>query len=95
MEGKETDLEKRNRLRKQLDDFHQWPSVFLFKFILPNLPESLELLKSGFSDSAKMKERISKKGNYVSVTIEELVSSAEIVFDRYETAGKVPGIISL
>lgn len=95
MKGDETETEKRERLRKQLDDFHEWPSVFLFKFILPNLPDSLELLKSGFGDSAKMKERLSKKGNYVSVTIEELVSSAEMVFERYEAAGKVPGIISL
>jgi len=95
MKENETESEKRDRLRKQLDDFHQWPSLFLFKFILPNLPESLKLLKSGFGDSAKMKERVSKKGNYISVTIEEQVSSADVVFDRYEKAGEIPGIISL
>ncbi len=95
MEKNESELEKRERLRKQLDDFHQWPSKFMFKFILPNLPESLESLRKGFGESASVNQRLSKKGNYVSVTIEEVVPDAESVFERYERAAKVPGIISL
>lgn len=95
MQGNETESEKRERLRKQLDEFHQWPSDFRFKFILPNLSESLEALKSGFGPDAKMIERLSKNGNYVSVTIEEHLPHADAVFDRYERAGAIPGIISL
>ena len=95
MQGNETESEKRERLRKQLDAFHQWPSDFTFKFILPSKPESLEQLKSGFGSSAQFKERLSKKGNYTSVTIAEHLPSAEAVFERYEAAGKIDGIISL
>ena len=95
MQGNETESEKRERLRKQLDAFHQWPSDFTFKFILPSNPESLEQLKSGFGSSAQFKERLSKKGNYTSITITEHLPSAEAVFERYESACKIDGIISL
>ena len=95
MQGNETESDKRERLRKQLDAFHQWPSDFTFKFILPTKPESLEQLKSEFGNSARFKERLSKKGNYSSITIAENLPSAEAVFERYEAAGKIEGIISL
>jgi hypothetical protein len=92
---KETDAAKRERLRKQLDAFHQWPSAFTFKFILPSEPISIAALKGCFGEQARFSERPSKKGNYVAFTIEEVVSSAEAVFERYEQAGKISGIISL
>ena len=36
MSKDESAAEKRERLRKQLDDTHSWPSAFTFKFIVPN-----------------------------------------------------------
>jgi hypothetical protein len=51
--------------------------------------------KGCFGEQARFSERPSKKGNYVAFTIEEVVSSAEVVFERYEQAGKISGIMSL
>ena len=91
----ETEEQKRNRLRAQLDDTHSWPCSFSFKFILPSRPESVAQLKACFSDSAKFSERPSRNGNYIAFTVVENVGSAENVFERYESAAKINGIISL
>lgn len=52
-------------------------------------------LKAIFGTDASFKQRPSSKGNYVALTITEVVMDAEMVFIRYEEAGTIPGIISL
>lgn len=91
----ETEEQKRKRLRKQLDDTHQWPCSFSFKFILPANERAVAALKSIFSDLAQFSERPSRNGNYTAFTIVETVGSAEDVFARYESASAIKGIISL
>lgn len=91
----ETEEQKRKRLRKQLDDTHQWPCPFSFKFILPSNEGSVAALKAVFSDSAQFSSRPSRNGNYTAFTIVETVGSAEDVFTRYEAASVIEGIISL
>ena len=91
----ENEEQKRDRLRAQLDDTHSWPCSFSFKFILPSRPESVTQLKACFSDSAEFSERPSRNGNYIAFTVVEIVGSAENVFERYEAAAKIKGILSL
>lgn len=92
MESKE---EQRARLKKQLDDTHQWPCAFTFKFILPTESDSESRLKGVFGSSAQFRHRPSRNGRYLAFTIIESVSCAEDVFQRYEDASSIPGIISL
>ena len=91
----ETEEQKRKRLEKQLDDTHNWPCPFSFKFILPANEASIAALKAIFTSSAQFSERPSRKGNYTAYTIIETVGSAEDVFMRYESAARIEGIISL
>ena len=91
----ETPEERRDRLRKQLDAFHDWPSAFTFKFVLPNDPERIARLKGLFGAGATFAQRASRNGNYISFTIREVLPSAEHVFVRYESAGQIEGIMSL
>ena len=42
-----------------------------------------------------MKMRESSTGKYKSFTILDSVKNADAVFDRYEAAAKIPGIIAL
>lgn len=95
MSKEETPEERRERLRKQLDAFHDWPSAFTFKFVLPNDPARIAELKGHFGVSAEVSERHSRNGNYISFTIREVLPSAEHVFLRYEAAGQIEGIMSL
>lgn len=83
------------RLRARLNEIHIWPSVFMFKFILPTDEVRLTQLKLIFGESAEIRERLSSKGNYTSVTVREMMLSADDIFDRYRRAKDIKDIISL
>jgi len=95
MSQHETEAAKRERLRKQLDDTHAWPCEFTFKFIISSDENGETALKAIFSEAAKFSSRASRNGRYTAFTIADWVTSAESVFERYEAAAKIPGIISL
>jgi putative lipoic acid-binding regulatory protein len=83
------------RLRERLNEIHIWPSIFMFKFILPSDEARLTQLKLIFGESAEIRERLSSKGNYTSVTVREMMLSADDIFDRYRRAKDIKDIISL
>ena len=81
-------------LRAQLDAL-EWPSVYLFKFIVPNDNEKMALVSALFDENATISYHSSSKGKYVSVSVKEVMLSGESVIDIYEKAVKIEGIISL
>ncbi len=83
------------RLRDKLNEIHTWPSIFMFKFILPSDPERIAKLKLIFGESAEIKERLSANGKYTSLTIREMMMDADAIFVRYMMASEIEGIISL
>ncbi|MFY7707708.1 MAG: DUF493 family protein [Flavobacteriales bacterium] len=89
------DEEQLKRLRERLNEIHRWPSKYMFKFVLPSDEERIAKLKLIFGESAEFKKRLSSNGNYTSVTVFEMMLSADDIFDRYRKAGTIPGIISL
>lgn len=87
--------EQIQRLRDKLNEIHIWPSIFMFKFILPSDPERIAKLKLIFGESAEIKERLSANGKYTSLTIREMMMDADAIFVRYMMASEIEGIISL
>jgi uncharacterized protein len=85
----------RERMRAQLNETHTWPSDFMFKFIVPKGNENEAALRAIFGLKSKMKMRESSTGKYRSFTILDRVTGADEVFERYEAAAKIPGIIAL
>lgn len=85
----------RERMRAQLNESHKWPCEFMFKFIVPKGNENEAALRAIFGLTSKMKMRESSTGKYKSFTILDSVKNADAVFDRYEAAAKIPGIIAL
>ena len=47
------------KLRVQLETM-EWPSVYMYKFIVPNHPEKVDAVKAMFDDSAVIKITNSK-----------------------------------
>jgi putative lipoic acid-binding regulatory protein len=79
-------------LQTRLDQFHQWPCRFMFKFIVP-ADKTGEL--TAFFAEKTFTTRLSKNGRYVSFTAElEMQSSGEVIA-LYREAGKIEGIIAL
>lgn len=85
----------RERMRAQLNETHKWPCDFMFKFIVPKGNENEAAIRAIFGLKSKMKMRESSTGKYRSFTILDRVTGADEVFDRYEAAAKIPGIIAL
>ncbi len=82
------------KLRVQLE-LQEWPGVYMYKFIVPNHSENIEAIKLLFDDTAIIKTTISKNGNFVSVSIEEVALHVDIIIEKYQQASLIKGIISL
>ncbi|MEA3503589.1 MAG: DUF493 family protein [Bacteroidota bacterium] len=87
--------DKYNALRKKLDEEHQWPSLYLFKFIIPNTPKLLAQVQALFGEEAVVAYRKSKTGKYLSVSGKEVILSADEVITRYKKAESIDKIVIL
>lgn len=76
-----------------LNQEHQWPCVFAFKFIIPaTSAKALELL---FPEAQKLESRQSAAGKYVAYTVHHAVGSAQEVLDLYARAKTIEGLMAL
>ena len=89
------DKERLDKLRAQLNEFHQWPSMYMFKFVIPSDESKIAKLNGIFGESAEIRQRLSKNGKYTSMTIRAMMLNADMIFDKYKDASKIEGIISL
>ena len=78
--------------REKLNATHQWPSLYMFKFIVPS--DKVQDVKNVFPKH-KAEEKPSSKGKYVSVTIQMMASSADEIIEKYEATSQIEGILSL
>lgn len=81
-----------NNFKQLLDENNDWPSHYLFKFIVPKA--GVEELKAVF-EGHEIDIKASTKGNYLSLTTRIHVSSSEEVVEVYRSVGDVEGVIAL
>jgi uncharacterized protein len=78
--------------RKQLDQHYRWPSLYIFKFIVPQGQE--DALKKLFPLHTST-EKTSSAGKYTSITFNMMMPSADAVIEVYEKASAIEGLIAL
>ncbi|GCC52598.1 DUF493 domain-containing protein [Chryseotalea sanaruensis] len=78
--------------REKLNQHYQWPTAYMFKFIVPSGKEPA--VKNMFP-SEDITEKLSANGKYISVTVQLKMNSAEEVIAIYQKASKVEGLIAL
>ncbi len=83
-----------DRLKARLED-QDWPSVYLFKFIVPNQSDLVARTTALFDDGTDLSYQPSKNGKYVSVSAREFMLNPDSVIQRYVEAGKIEGLIAL
>ncbi len=83
-----------DNLKVQLEQ-QEWPALYLFKFIIPNENEKLAQVSALFDENANISYHNSSSGHYVSVSVKEVMLSADSIIEVYEKASKIEGIISL
>lgn len=82
-------------LREKLSE-EEWPNVYFFKFIMPSDNKTIALVTELFDETtAEITLRPSKNGKYTSVSIKEVMTSADHVIKIYQHAEKIDGIITL
>jgi hypothetical protein len=83
------------KLQEQLEKEDSWPLVYMFKFIIPADNQKMALVETMFSSEAVISEKSSGKGNYISITVKEVMLDAKSIIDIYTRASQIPGVISL
>jgi len=78
--------------REKLEANYTWPAIYLFKFIVPK-DQALNVKELFLTE--EIREKASKNGNYISLTIEKKVYNTDEVISIYEKANKIKGIIAL
>lgn len=87
--------EAQAKLRERLDQVHEWPSVYMFKFICEPDQERMDRILALFPSEMEVLRRYSAGGKYVSLTIREVMMNAEDVVQRYVKASAINGVIVL
>ena len=84
------------RLKIQLEENSSWPSVYLYKFIVPNDIIKTSKIESIFiGTKALISKRNSSKGTYTSVSVKVTMKSPDAVIEKYLEVSKIEGVISL
>jgi len=87
--------EKYNQLRDQLIESTQWPSLYMFKFIIPNKDEKLDAVKALFKAGTQFAFKTSKDLRFISITVKIKMKDADQVIAVYEEAKSIEGLLAL
>ncbi len=80
---------------RQLLLLNSYPSVYLFKFIIKHDLDKVVEIKRCFSETAEFKSQTSSNGAYISVSVKEMMLTAEDIIDRYKLVSKIDNVITL
>lgn len=87
--------EQYDKLRDLLNKSESWPQVYMFKFIVPADNHKIAIIESKFSDEAIINHKESSTGKYFSITVKEVMLSADAIIDKYKEMKDVEGVITL
>ena len=82
-------------LKEKLEQM-TFPSLYLFKFIVKSDLKKIAQIESLFhSERAEIRLQESSKGAFVSISVKEVMLSAEEIIDIYIKSSKIDGVIAL
>jgi putative lipoic acid-binding regulatory protein len=84
------------RLKTELENTSEWPNKYLFKFILKTDQPKIQKIESYFDNlGAVIDTRVSKKGNYTSVSVNVIMEDADKVIEKYKLVASLGEVILL
>lgn len=84
--------DRMSNLKELLDQQHEWPGTYVFKFIVPGGKQ--EELKEIVSINESY-SRPSRSGKYTSMTFEKTCENSDEVISIYRKVAKIEGIVTL
>ncbi|WNM19013.1 DUF493 family protein [Flavobacterium capsici] len=84
------------RLKEELNNTSNWPSEYLYKFIVPTDPKKIEEVENAFDNmGAVIQTHQSKTGKYTSLSVNVTMKTPDDVVEKYIEVSNIDGIISL
>lgn len=84
-----------DELRKKLEEtVTAFPYVYMFKFIIKAENRTIAMVEAIFDNDAEIMQKESAKGNYLSITVKQVVMSVDEIIAIYEQAAKIEGVMS-
>lgn len=90
--AKHTFIELQKKLEETITSF---PYVYLFKFIIKADNKAMALVEVMFDSDAEIIQKQSSKGNYISITVKQVVLSVDEIIMFYKKASEIEGVIIL
>jgi len=88
----EQDIEK---FRQKLLETTTFPTVYMFKIIVPSENRTIALVENLFEPEADIKTKESDKGKYTSITVKQVIIGVEEIIDIYKKASLIKGVMML
>lgn len=84
------------RLKEELRTTSSWPSIYLYKFIVPTDTSKIIAVEEAFNNMGAVINTVqSKTGKFTSVSVNVNMESPEHVVEKYQEVSTIEGIISL
>jgi uncharacterized protein len=84
-----------NNFKTKLLETTNFPSVYMFKFIVKSDNRLIALVESLFEPEADIHTKESGGGKYTSITAKQVVVSVDEIVDVYKKAAEIKGVIFL
>lgn len=83
-------------LRIKLEEsIASFPYVYMFKFIVKADNKTIALVQGIFDNDADITQKESAKGNYLSITVKQVVMSVDEIIAIYEKVSTIEGVMTL
>lgn len=87
--------EELNSFKIKLEETTTFPSVYMFKVIVPSENRTIALAENLFEENADIHTIESGGGKYTSITAKQVVMSVEEIINVYKKAAEIKGIMLL
>lgn len=87
--------EEFDRFKEKLSETMTFPSVYMFKLIVPSENRTIALVENLFGEDADIHTIQSGQGKYTSITAKQVVIHVDEVIDVYKKANNISGVIFL
>jgi len=83
------------QFKQKIEQEHTFPTVYMFKFIVPADNKKLALVEALFTEESELHQKESSNGKYISITSKQVVISADEIINIYQKAMKIEGLMAL
>lgn len=87
--------EELQKFKEKIVESTTFPSVYMFKFIVPSENRSIALVENLFDPETDIHTKESGNGKYTSITGMQVVVNVEEIMEVYKKAAKIKGIMFL